>query len=64
SHDPKLLGAPKDFVLPVRELRLSAGAGFVYALAGDVTTMPGLPTRPALMDIELDLETGYPTGLF
>lgn len=64
SHDPKLLGSPRDFVLPVRELRLSAGAGFVYALAGDVTTMPGLPTRPALMDIDLDLETGAPTGLF
>lgn len=64
SHDPKLLGSPRDFVLPVRELRLSAGAGFVYALAGDVTTMPGLPTRPALMDIDLDLETGAPIGLF
>lgn len=64
SHDPKLLGSPRDFVLPVRELRLSAGAGFVYALAGDVTTMPGLPTRPALMDIDLDLETGDPIGLF
>lgn len=64
SHDPKLLGSPRDFVLPVRELRLSAGAGFVYALAGDVTTMPGLPTRPALMDIDLDLETGAPVGLF
>ncbi|KAL3183700.1 hypothetical protein MRX96_033786 [Rhipicephalus microplus] len=64
SHDPKLLGSPRDFVLPVRELRLSAGAGFVYALAGDVTTMPGLPTRPALMDIDLDVTTGRPIGLF
>lgn len=64
SHDPKLIGVPKDFVLPVRELRLSAGAGFVYALAGEVTTMPGLPTRPALMEIELDLKTGRPLGLF
>ncbi|XP_037581172.1 C-1-tetrahydrofolate synthase, cytoplasmic [Dermacentor silvarum] len=64
SHDPKLLGSPRDFVLPVRELRLSAGAGFIYALAGDVTTMPGLPTRPALMDIDLDIATGQPIGLF
>ncbi|XP_050048637.1 C-1-tetrahydrofolate synthase, cytoplasmic [Dermacentor andersoni] len=64
SHDPKLLGSPRDFVLPVRELRLSAGAGFIYALAGDVTTMPGLPTRPALMDVDLDVTTGRPIGLF
>ncbi len=47
SADPHLVGAPEGFVLPVREVRLSAGAGFVVALAGDVWTLPGLPHHPA-----------------
>jgi formate--tetrahydrofolate ligase len=47
SADPNLLGAPEDFVLPVRDVRLSAGAGFVVALAGEIMTMPGLPRHPA-----------------
>ena len=54
SADPTLLGAPEGFVLPVREVRLSAGAGLVVALAGDVMTMPGLPRRPAAEQIGLD----------
>jgi formate--tetrahydrofolate ligase len=47
SADPNLLGAPEDFTLPVRDVRLSAGAGFVVALCGDILTMPGLPRHPA-----------------
>ncbi len=64
SHDPALKNAPRDFVFPVRELRPSAGAGFVYALAGDIRTMPGLPSVPAFRGVDLDVETGRVTGLF
>jgi formyltetrahydrofolate synthetase len=63
SHDPKLLGAPKGWRLPVREVRLAAGAGFVYPVCGDISTMPGLPSRPAFMDIDVD-EDGVIRGLF
>jgi formyltetrahydrofolate synthetase len=63
SHDPRLKGAPKGWRLPVRELRLSAGAGFVCPLCGDISTMPGLPSRPAFMDIDVD-EAGRIRGLF
>jgi formate--tetrahydrofolate ligase len=56
SHDPKLKGAPTGWRLPVRDVRVSAGAGFVYALCGDIMTMPGLPARPSgeHMDIDAD----------
>ncbi|XP_064489530.1 C-1-tetrahydrofolate synthase, cytoplasmic-like [Ornithodoros turicata] len=64
SHDPNLKGAPEGFVFPVRSIRGSIGAGFLYPLAGDIMTMPGLPTRPALYDIDLDPETGNVVGLF
>jgi formyltetrahydrofolate synthetase len=63
SHDPRLKGAPRGWRLPVRELRLSAGAGFVCPLCGDISTMPGLPSRPAFMDIDVD-EAGRIRGLF
>jgi formate--tetrahydrofolate ligase len=63
SADPKLLGAPVDFTLPVRDVRLSAGAGFVVALAGDIMTMPGLPKIPAAERIGVD-EKGEIYGLF
>ncbi len=63
SHDPKLLGRPHGFRLPVREARLSAGAGFVTAIAGDMRLMPGLPSRPAGEDIDLD-EAGNIVGLY
>ncbi|MEZ8082034.1 formate--tetrahydrofolate ligase [Enterovibrio norvegicus] len=63
SADPTLLGAPSDHVLPVRELRLMAGAGFVVAICGDVMTMPGLPRKPAALSISLD-ENGEIVGLF
>ena len=63
SADPTLLGAPTGYRLPVREVRLAAGAGFVVALAGTIMTMPGLPRVPAAERIGLD-ETGQIIGLF
>lgn len=63
SHDPKAIGAPKDYVFPVRDVQLYAGAGFVVALAGDIMTMPGLPKRPAALDIDVD-DNGIISGLF
>ena len=63
SHDPKLIGAPKGFVFPVRDVQLYAGAGFVVALAGDIMTMPGLPKAPAALNIDVD-DNGKITGLF
>jgi formyltetrahydrofolate synthetase len=64
SHDPSLKGRPKGFIVPIRDLRASVGAGFIYPLLGAMSTMPGLPTRPAYYDIDLDLETGQIIGLF
>jgi len=63
SHNPALKGAPKGWRLPVREVRLAAGAGFICPLCGDITTMPGLPSRPSFMDIDID-ENGTVRGLF
>ncbi len=63
SHDPALKGAPEGFTVPVREVRASVGAGFLYPLLGTMSTMPGLPTRPAFYDIDIDLETGQVVGL-
>jgi formyltetrahydrofolate synthetase len=64
SHDPLLKGVPTGFTVPVREVRASVGAGFIYPLIGSMSTMPGLATRPAFMDIDLDLESGKIIGLF
>jgi len=63
SHDPELKGVPTGFVVPVRDVRASVGAGFLYPLLGAMSTMPGLPTRPAYYEIDLDPETGRVTGL-
>ena len=63
SDDPALLGAPKDFTVTVRNLKVSAGAGFLVALTGEILTMPGLPKSPAAERIDVD-ETGRITGLF
>jgi formyltetrahydrofolate synthetase len=63
SHDPLLKGVPTGYTLPVREVRASVGAGFIYPLIGKMSTMPGLATHPAFMDIDLDLETGKIVGL-
>ena len=64
SHDPNLKGVPKDFVVPVRDIRASVGAGFLYPLLGEMSTMPGLPTRPVYYDVDIDIETGKVIGLF
>ena len=64
SHDPTLKGAPKGFTVPIRDIRASVGAGFLYPLVGSMSTMPGLPTRPAYYDVDVDLETGKVIGLF
>ncbi|WP_417808377.1 formate--tetrahydrofolate ligase [Thioclava sp.] len=63
SSDPQLLGAPEGHTLPIREVRLSAGAGFVVVICGEIMTMPGLPRHPAAEKIGLD-ETGQIAGLF
>jgi methylenetetrahydrofolate dehydrogenase (NADP+) / methenyltetrahydrofolate cyclohydrolase / formyltetrahydrofolate synthetase len=63
SHDPNLKGVPKGFRIPVRDIRASVGAGFLYPLLGKMATMPGLPTRPGFFDIDIDLETGRILGL-
>jgi formyltetrahydrofolate synthetase len=64
SHDPNLKGVPKGFRVPIRDIRASVGAGFLYPLLGEMRTMPGLPTRPVFYDVDLDLETGRVLGLF
>jgi len=63
SHDPSLKGAPKGFRLPIRDIRASVGAGFLYPLCGEMMTMPGLPSRPAAVDVDID-ENGRTVGLF
>jgi methylenetetrahydrofolate dehydrogenase (NADP+)/methenyltetrahydrofolate cyclohydrolase/formyltetrahydrofolate synthetase/formate--tetrahydrofolate ligase len=63
SHNPALKGAPTGFTLPIREVRASVGAGFIYPLCGEMRTMPGLPSVPAFMGIDLD-ENGEVVGLF
>ena len=63
SHDPNLKGVPKNYRLPVRDIRPSIGAGFLYPLCGEMKTMPGLPSHPAAMDVDID-ENGKTLGLF
>jgi formate--tetrahydrofolate ligase len=63
SHDPNLKGAPSGFIVPVRDIRASVGAGFLYPLLGTMTTMPGLSTRPGYYDVDLDTATGRIIGL-
>ena len=64
SHDPNWVGVPKNYSLPVRDIRASVGAGFFYPLCGTFPTMPGLPSRPAFVDVDVDPETGLTKGLF
>jgi formyltetrahydrofolate synthetase len=64
SHIPGWKGVPKGFRIPVRDIRASVGAGFLYALLGDIRTMPGLPSRPAFFDVDLNMQTGKVVGLF
>ncbi|KAF2216077.1 hypothetical protein CERZMDRAFT_82123 [Cercospora zeae-maydis SCOH1-5] len=64
SHDPALKGAPTGFEVPIRDVRMAAGAGYLYALAADIQTIPGLPTAPGYLNVDLDGETGEIDGLF
>jgi methylenetetrahydrofolate dehydrogenase (NADP+)/methenyltetrahydrofolate cyclohydrolase/formyltetrahydrofolate synthetase/formate--tetrahydrofolate ligase len=63
SHDPNLKGAPKGYTLPIRDIRASVGAGFLYPLCGEMKTMPGLPSVPAFFNVDID-EEGKVKGLF
>lgn len=63
SDDPNMVGAPEDFTVTVRKVKVSAGAGFTVALAGNIMTMPGLPSTPAAEGIDID-DNGRITGLF
>ena len=63
SDDPTKLGRPSNFRITVREVRLSAGAGFLVAITGTILTMPGLPKKPAAFNIDVDAE-GKISGLF
>jgi formate--tetrahydrofolate ligase len=63
SHDSNLKGRPRGFRIPVRDIRPSAGAGFLYPLLGSFTTMPGLPSKPAAINVDID-EEGKVVGLF
>jgi formyltetrahydrofolate synthetase len=64
THDVNLKGRPTGWRLPVRDIRASVGAGFLYPLCGAMRTMPGLPSRPVFYDVDLDLKTGKVLGLF
>ncbi|KAM7164368.1 C-1-tetrahydrofolate synthase, cytoplasmic [Macrochelys suwanniensis] len=64
SHDPEKKGVPTGFILPIRDIRASVGAGFLYPLVGTMSTMPGLPTRPCFYDIDLDPVSEQVNGLF
>ncbi|KAF9133679.1 C-1-tetrahydrofolate synthase, cytoplasmic, partial [Mortierella sp. GBA39] len=64
SHDPKLKNVPTGFKIPIRDIRASVGAGFLYPLCGAMQTMPGLPTRPCFYDVDIDFNTGNVVGLF
>jgi formyltetrahydrofolate synthetase len=64
TSDASIKGAPTGFRVPIRDVRASVGAGFLYPLLGEMRTMPGLPTRPVFYDVDLDLKTGKVVGLF
>ncbi|VEN57635.1 unnamed protein product [Callosobruchus maculatus] len=64
TADPNIKGAPTGFTLPITDMSISVGAGFIIPLTGTISKMPGLPTRPAIYDIDLNIETGEIEGLF
>ena len=64
SHDPTIKGRPRGFRLPVRDILLYKGAGFVVPVAGDIKLMPGTASNPAYRRIDVDVETGKVKGLF
>jgi len=63
SHDPNLKGVPRNYRIPVRDIRASVGAGFLYPILGNMRTMPGLPSTPAFMPVDIDKD-GNIVGLF
>ena len=63
SDDPMLIGAPSGFIVTVRDVKISLGAGFIVVYTGDVLTMPGLPKHPAAENIDVD-DNGVISGLF
>jgi len=63
SHDPALKCAPKGFIFPINDVRVAAGAGFIYPLSGEINTMPGLSSKPGYMGMDIDVETGRIIGL-
>ncbi|EFA78092.1 formate-dihydrofolate ligase [Heterostelium album PN500] len=63
DHDAERKGVPKGFILPIRDVRASIGAGFIYPLVGTMATIPGLPTRPCFYEIDIDVKTGKVIGL-
>ena len=63
SHDKTAIGAPSGYVFPIRDVQLYSGAGFVVAFAGEIVPMPGLPKKPAAVDIDVD-DDGIISGLF
>jgi formyltetrahydrofolate synthetase len=64
SCDAKRKGVPTDFSVTVRDVRVAAGAGYIYCICGDIMTIPGLTTRPGFYDVDLDVDTGRVIGLF
>lgn len=64
TADPTIKGAPTGFKVVVNDIFISAGAGFVVVICGDISKMPGLPTRPCFYDMDLNTETGEIEGLF
>jgi formyltetrahydrofolate synthetase len=64
SHEPTWKGRPRGFRIPIRDIRPATGAGYLYPLLGEMRTMPGLPKRPAAVDVDIDVETGRIVGLF
>lgn len=64
TGDANIKGAPKGFTLTINNMYVSAGAGFVVAICGEISKMPGLPTRPSIYDIDFNTETGEIEGLF
>ena len=63
SDNPNLLGRPENFIIKINEIRISSGAGFIVAMAGEIIDMPGLPKKPAAESIDID-KNGKITGLF
>lgn len=64
TADPAVKGAPANFTLKINDIFISVGAGFIIPICGEISRMPGLPTRPAIYDLDLNTETGEIEGLF